>query len=482
MAEPTTPRSLKGTAALNLLVDSEVETSCSAVAELNGRIVYDDNNVFRRLRIDDVDNDFVAACVESFKQDNEAHINLLADLAQQASKKTNEDLEQEEIADKAGDADREERSGNHGSAEEKKMYNPLVRDIVQQLVFFLPFLTLTSQVHLCDYITSFRGGTPLRNFQKTKGMLKPDEPHTLGFTSRSPDLIITKLGSDASRSKLWRDRDAFLEVKPSKHQRPKKGTIAQVVAQSADYARLFMAARPFMLFCVGILVFGTEFCVGIFDRDGITFSPIYDMFENTAYFVRLVRSVSHHLTITELGSDPTVLVLDDSETRRLTGEQTYPSAVVSGIGNDPRKWCTIGPPISSSLSFLGRGTNVWRVRQCILDTRSGQQFLQGNEMIMKTAWRSSSRLPESDIYRSILVPLKGLAKFECGDDVYFNGYPITVQNLRSSPVVHPLPENDNSPIIPVLHRLILGTIGRPMWQYTSDHDLLTGFRDALIGG
>ena len=315
-------------------------------------------------------------------------------------------------------------------------------------------------------------------------MLKPDEPHTMGFTSCSPDLIITKLGSDASRSKLWRDRDAFLEVKPSKHQRPKEGTIAQVVAQSADYARLFMSARPFMLFCVGILVFGTEFCVGIFDRDGITFSPIYDMFENTAYFIRLVRSVSHHLTITELGSDPTVLVLDNSETQRLTGAQMYPSAVVSGIGNDPRKleWCTIGPPIWSSLSFLGRGTNVWRVRQCILDTRSGQQFLQGNEMIMKTAWRSSSRLPESDIYRSILVPLKGLAKFECGDDVYFNGYPITVQNLRSSPVVHPLPENDNSPIIPVLHRLILGTIGRPMWQYTSDHDLLTGFRDALIGG
>jgi len=283
---------------------------------------------------------------------------------------------------------------------------------------------------------------------------------------------------------VWRDRDAFLEVKPSNRQGPKEGTIVQVVAQSADYARLFMSARPFMLFCVGILVFGTEFCVGIFDRDGITFSPIYDMFKNTPYFIRLVRSVSHHLTITELGSDPTVLVLDDLETQRLTGGQTYPSAVVSAIGKDSRKWCTIGPPIWSSMSLLGRGTNVWRVRECVLDTRSGQRVLQGNEMIMKTAWRSSSRLPESDIYRSILVPPQGLAKFECGDDVYFNEseYPITVQNLRSSPVVHPLPENDNSPITPVLHRLILSTIGRPMWQYTSDHDLLTGFRDALIGG
>jgi hypothetical protein len=83
------------------------------------------------------------------------------------------------------------------------------------------------------------------------------------------------------------------------------------------------------------------------------------------------------------------------------------------------------------MSLLGCGTNIWRVRKCTLDTKSGQRVLEGNAMIMKTAWRSSSWLPESDIYRSILVPLQGLAKLECGDDVYFNEYPVTVQNLRS---------------------------------------------------
>ena len=69
-----------------------------------------------------------------------------------------------------------------------------------------------------------------------------------------------------------------------------------------------------MLFCVGILVFGTEFCVGIFDRDGITFSPVYDMFKDMACFIRLVCSVSHGLSIRELGFDPTIHVLSDSET------------------------------------------------------------------------------------------------------------------------------------------------------------------------
>jgi hypothetical protein len=107
-------------------------------------------------------------------------------------------------------------------------------------------------------------------------MLKADEPHTFGFPSCSPDITISQHGIDASRSKLWRDRDAFGEVQPLKKQGPKPavtGTIPAIVTQSADYARLFMSARPFMLFCVGILIFGTEFCIGIFDRDGITLSP-----------------------------------------------------------------------------------------------------------------------------------------------------------------------------------------------------------------
>lgn len=323
-----------------------------------------------------------------------------------------------------------------------------------------------------------------RRFQMTNGMLKADEPHTFGFPSCSPDITISPYGIDASRSKLWRDRDAFGEVKPLKKQGPKPavmGTIPAIVTQSADYARLFMSARPFMLFCVGILIFGTEFCVGIFDRDGITFSPAYDMFRDTDTFIRVVRSLACNLSIEEMGSDPTVRVLTDAETQKLTGStEGYPHAVVSSGGSDPRQWCTIGPPIWTSLSFLGRGTNVWLVREYVVGVTQ-EPLLRGNIMIMKTAWRSSARTPESDIYMSIDQFPEGLAKFECGGDVKHAGYPITVQNLRSHPVDIVLPEGDINPPMPVLHRLILSTVGRPLWEYTSDFDLLAGFRDALQG-
>ena len=340
-----------------------------------------------------------------------------------------------------------------------------------------------SQVRLFNFTADFgHVGAKIRKFQKTNGMLKADEPHTFGFPSCSPDFTISPHDVDASRSKLWRDRDAFGEVKPLKKQGPKPaiaGTISPIVTQSADYARLFMSARPLMLFCVGILIFGTEFCVGIFDRDGVTFSPAYDMFQDTETFIRVVRSLACNLSIQELGFDPTVRVLTDMEAQKLTGNTGgYPHAVVPSGGNDHRMWCTIGPPIWTSLSFLGRGTNIWLVREYV-DGIDQEPLLRGNDMIMKTAWRNSARTPESDIYMSIDQPLEGLAKFECGGDIKFDGYPITVQNLRSNPVRNVPPEGNFNPPTPILHRLILGTVGRPLWEYTSDRDLLAGFRDAL---
>ena len=62
------------------------------------------------------------------------------DLVERASKKTLEELEIEEINDAENDLQKEESSGNHGSAEEKKMYDPLVRVILSHCVF--PCLTL----------------------------------------------------------------------------------------------------------------------------------------------------------------------------------------------------------------------------------------------------------------------------------------------------------------------------------------------------
>jgi hypothetical protein len=81
--------------------------------------------------------------VRSILQDCEqCGYRYLVVLVEKALKKAPDDLEQdsEENEDKASDTKKEEllkKSGNHGSAEEKKMYDPLVCNIYSHFLLSL---------------------------------------------------------------------------------------------------------------------------------------------------------------------------------------------------------------------------------------------------------------------------------------------------------------------------------------------------------
>ena len=164
-------------------------------------------------------------------------------------------------------------------------------------------------------------------------------------------------------------------MKPAYQEGPKSKdhkVVKPVVCQAADYARLNLSARPFQLFSVGFLIFGSEFCVAIFDRAGVLFSPIHDMWEDTGIFVRVIRSLTCHLSSVELGQDPTVTTLPDqqheiwrNQTKHLGREapKDFPTFSISMGGFGSPSWYTIGLPIWTSVSLLGRGTSVWLVRE-----------------------------------------------------------------------------------------------------------------------
>ena len=126
-----------GSNTLDHLSESHVGTSRDAIkSDLVGKIVYDDPTVFRRLRIDQVDKDFVTACAASFNVVNAKDIKFLIKLEEKTSKKkTPEELETEENNDAKDDLNKEKKSGNHGSVEEKKMYKPLECVIFSDCVF-----------------------------------------------------------------------------------------------------------------------------------------------------------------------------------------------------------------------------------------------------------------------------------------------------------------------------------------------------------
>jgi hypothetical protein len=122
------PRHLGGSAS-NFLATSDVNTSRHALkTDLLDKIVNGDLNVFKRLSIDKVDDAFVSSCAASFYEKNQKYIQILRDVADEASGKSNEELEKAELDNKLNDPDKgkSKKNHNHGSVEELKMYDPLV--------------------------------------------------------------------------------------------------------------------------------------------------------------------------------------------------------------------------------------------------------------------------------------------------------------------------------------------------------------------
>jgi hypothetical protein len=78
--------------------------------------------------------------------------------------------------------------------------------------------------------------------------------------------------------------------------------------------------------------------------------------------------------------------------------------------------------------------------------------------VLKNAWRSSGRLPESTIYESIIGKHPGVANYELGDDVVFPGHGdrlICVKNLRGEDWNN----EENIAVMLVFHRLFVNIYG-----------------------
>lgn len=318
---------------------------------------------------------------------------------------------------------------------------------------------------------------PKRNFVVSSSLPTPSDFGHTGFQDVVPSFTLLKEGVNSSESHFWRDREAFCEVKCSKEDSPdstKKRNNKNVLVQAAHYARLHMSASPFQLFSVGLLIYGDRFSVAFFDRGGVQVSPESNIWDDLTAFIRVVRSLTFHMSAIELGQDPTVTMLSPEEQTLVRKGilndvlvDPFPTYRVTAGGSSNREWYTLGAPIWSSVSLFGRGTAIWKV----FDPTTGKT------LILKNYWRARERRPESEVYRSIKGDHPAVAKFEEGGDVRFPGEDrlISAAALRC-PGNHEATRND-----PTLHRLLLWTVGRPLWEAESEYEIMQGMRDALLG-
>ncbi|KAL7277933.1 hypothetical protein ACG7TL_007881 [Trametes sanguinea] len=446
-------------------------------AELVDKVQWNDDSVLQRLKINSVSSNIVRLCQQKLEEGGAVYgqVKTLQNMARRADRMTVAQLESEaeeeqhDYDDELSDSETAQAAPNvKKSRRERNMYEPL-----------LTMLSLCQEA-IFDAISSVPtgpdeapGSRPKRCFRNQTEVLIPDEEHTLGYPRFIPDFSLLEDRSLCS-SRLWSDRAGFVEVKASSQQRPEvdveKREVSRILTQVAHYARLHLSARPFSVFSVSIMIFGCDFCVSIFDRGGAQVSPIYNMFRNSDTFIRVIRSVTRILSDGELGRDPSVSLAPSSVSSSSDG----PAWIVGAVGSDRRQWCTTGRAIWSSLSLFGRATAVWPVREI-----NEHNELVGDAMILKSTWRSSDRDPESFVYQNIKGSHPGLAKFIAGGDAVFpshdeNQEAITVHSLRGVPVSH-------GERTKVLHRLLIESVGKPVWMYETDRELLEGLIGALKG-
>ncbi|KAF9487443.1 hypothetical protein BDN71DRAFT_1436851 [Pleurotus eryngii] len=338
-------------------------------------------------------------------------------------------------------------------------------------------------VEIFNYIATFRR-SPLQK-QWDASETKTSEIGPDGVPCTYPKL---RLGNRDSRPiTSWRDLRAFAEAKPSASQGMLPGApirVSETLIQSSDYARLHLAGSPFRLFSVGLMITSRNFQVGIFDRAGVVVSSAANMWENIETLIRVIRRLSCDLSHIDLGCDPSVWHLPLTSTfyspiREIAkslgvprDSLEYPSYIVQcrksivqneALKDDARgraewetqEWLTIGPPTWTSLSLLGQGTNseIYEMGQLEEGCAGATDFHYGGDAVFPYAESSPA---------------------------------ISIINIRN-PDYHVNPGNlldvlshRSISATSMLHRLILKTVGRPLWDADNYIELLRGFRAALL--
>jgi hypothetical protein len=174
-------------------------------------------------------------------------------------------------------------------------------------------------------------------------------------------------------------------------------------------------------------------------------------------FIRVIRRISCQMTAVELGHDPSVTLADG----QTFGQKVWPNFVVrlkDSSATMESSVITQGPPMWSTMSVIGRGTHVWKVKQ------------GGKTRVLKTFWRKAGCTPESIIFEKIptfslphpttgkRVKRCGIARMSCGTTVGSSrGIPISVHNFRKE---HGF---ELGSLDFTLERGLVEPVGKPLW-------------------
>ncbi|KAJ3549255.1 hypothetical protein NM688_g5197 [Phlebia brevispora] len=407
--------------------------------ELHGKLHLNERSVFERLCIHRISDDFVSSCSFDFSKDSE-HNDHFDELRRLVS----------------------EAEAGSGASE---------TDMYPHLEYILNFIA--------DFgWNDMKGcGERPRHFLCDFSEDVTESITTLGFPSIQPYISLLD-ATDASHRNSperpkeswepqylsqWQYCSGFVEMRVSSSDGPITiggEDIPNIILNAANNARLHMAARPFQLFSIGLLIYGLKFCVAIFDCDGVTLSPEESLLnpEGWDLFLRVVRCMAVTLTAVDLGQDPAVEMLSPSHPAipalrsdaGLAGmhvSDDFPTLSISAADGSDRRWLTIAR-IWTSASLVEGHISVWLVKE----------MEKGTVRVLKTTWTRNQQAPEA-IYDAL-------------QDVRRHDSHPCLARLYAREVT---PRGDK-----VLCRGLLSA-GRPIWLYKSEIELIRGIRAVVQG-
>ena len=238
---------------------------------------------------------------------------------------------------------------------------------------------------------------------------------------------------------------------------PRVHACKSIITQMADNARILMATRPFLRFCLHVVFCGTNFNLVLFDRNGVVISRSYHFKTHLRLFIHIICRLSCKMTAYDLGLDTTIRL------EGCLGSTQYPAYLVKI--SDETWYRTEGVPLWQSTSLLGCGTLVFRARE--------HSNPSGLLRILKNAWREDGQLKESELYGLMwksggpFISPPSLAEFVVGGDVpLHNGMAVTIGGHR---VQFGLKVIGNGATV---HRLILASRGKSLASYIKLKHLL----------
>jgi hypothetical protein len=194
--------------------------------------------------------------------------------------------------------------------------------------------------------------------------------------------------------------------------------------------------------------------------------------------------LNRRLSPVDLGLDPTV-IFKTSKDMHFSDERATSSVLING-----KEW-TLLARMFQSVALIGRGTSVYLV-----------QDEQGVRRVMKTTWRASKGPAESDHYKVIQTALSarqqswpsGLGRIDLGENMDNASRvkggrtlrakkdqtgAITTDTIRKG--LASVSANIQPGQYLVMHRMLFQDLGRPVWEYSEDLELVLAVRDCIQG-